>query len=159
MRIRFLLAAALLAVSPAWAFHKCKGPNGGVVYQATACPEAGEVVGAEIARREAEGQRIKAENERRAVAREETARIRAQMELDTQRQRLQLCKGQIYDDPFVGMTENALKNCTDFWERHGPIARINETETARSVSRQYVFRTGSIKYLYTTNGVVTGIQR
>ena len=55
--------------------------------------------------------------------------------------------------------ENALKNCTDFWERHGPIARINETETARSVSRQYVFRTGSIKYLYTTNGVVTGIQR
>ncbi len=159
MRIRFLLAAALLAASPAWAFHKCKGPNGGVVYQATACPEAGEVVGAEIARREAAHQ---AEAARRQASEEAARQSLAEYYAEGRRkdqERQQLCKGQIYDDPFVGMTEHALKNCTDFWERHGSIARINETETARSVSRQYVFRTGSIKYLYTTNGVVTGIQR
>lgn len=48
---------------------------------------------------------------------------------------------------------------SSFWERHGPGAGVNETETARSIGRQYVFRGGGIKYLYTSNGVVTAIQR
>jgi len=41
MYVRFLLAAALLAASPAWAVNKCKGPDGRVVYQDTLCtPES-----------------------------------------------------------------------------------------------------------------------
>lgn len=159
MHIHFLLAAALFAAAPVWAVHKCTGPDGKVAYQATACPNSGELVGEEIARREAEARRHKAAEEKRAAAQENTARIRAQMEANKLLERQKVCQGQVYDEPFVGMTEHALKSCTHFWERHGPGAGVNETETARSIGRQYVFRGGGIKYLYTSNGVVTAIQR
>lgn len=159
MHIHFLLAATLLAAAPVWAINKCTGPDGKVVYQATVCPNSGELVGEEIARREAEARRHKAAEEKRAAAQENTARIRAQMEANKLLERQKVCQGQVYDEPFVGMTEHALKNCTHFWERHGPGAGVNETETARSIGRQYVFRGGGIKYLYTSNGVVTAIQR
>ena len=51
------------------------------------------------------------------------------------------------------------QNCTDFWDVHGWGKRVNETETAKGKTRQHVFNTGSIKYIYTINGVITGIQR
>jgi hypothetical protein len=159
MRMQMLLAAALFAAAPAWAFHKCKGPNGNVVYQATACQEAGELVGAEIARREAEHKAEReAEAKQRQISEETSRRTWAEYE-SKQKQRQQLCGGQIHDMPFVGMTVHAMENCTRFWERYGAGAHVNETETARSVSRQYVFRVGGIKYLYTDGGKVTAIQR
>lgn len=163
MHTPFLLAAALLAVSPAWAANKCKGPDGTVVYQATACPESGELVGDEIARREAQNKAArKAAADQLKAAQESAAHSWAQFESDQrlQRQRRQqLCNDQFHDEPFVGMAEHAMKNCTRFWERYGAGAHVNETETARSVSRQYVFRVGGIKYLYTDGGKVTAIQR
>ena len=151
-----LIFAALLAVAPAWAIHKCTGPDGRVVYQATACPGSGEIVGNEIARREAER---KATAQRKQDEKEASRRAWAQHRLDEQT-RLQSCKGQIHDVPFVGMTVHAMENCTRFWERYGAGARVNETETALGIRRQYVFNLrDNIRYLYTANGIVTAIQR
>lgn len=156
MHIRTLITAALLSASPAWAIHKCTGPDGRVVYQATACPGSGEIVGNEIARRETER---KAAAQREQYELEASRRAWAQHRLDEQT-RLQSCKGQIHDVPFVGMTVHAMENCTRFWERYGAGARVNETETALGIRRQYVFNLrDNIRYLYTANGIVTAIQR
>lgn len=159
MHIRTLLTAALLSASPAWAINKCV-QDGRVVYQEAACPGSGEIVGNEVARREAEARQRKAETEQRAVAQENMARISERWEQDRKLQREKVCKGKFYDEPVVGMTEDVVQNCTRFWENYGAGARVNETETAAGISRQYVFNLrNNIRYLYTTRGIVTAIQR
>ncbi len=146
-----------MACGSVWAINKCTGADGRVVYQATACPGSGDIVGNEIAHREAER---KATAQREQHEQEASRRAWAQHRLNEQT-RLQSCKGQIHDVPFVGMTVHAMENCTRFWERYGAGARVNETETAFGISRQYVFnlRDNNIRYLYTANGIVTAIQR
>lgn len=42
MNIHALLAAALLAATPAWAIHKCKAPDGKTVFQDIPCTGQGE---------------------------------------------------------------------------------------------------------------------
>lgn len=156
LKVRFFLLVVGLFTAPAWAINKCIGPDGRVVYQATACPGSGEIVGNEIARRETER---KAAAQREQYELEASRRAWAQHRLDEQT-RLQSCKGQIHDVPFVGMTVHAMENCTRFWERYGAGARVNETETALGIRRQYVFNLrDNIRYLYTANGIVTAIQR
>lgn len=154
----FFLTAALLA-TPTWAINKCI-QDGRVVYQEYACPSSGELVGDEVARREAQAQQHKAETERRRTAPQGMVQISDPREQSRKLQREKMCKGKFYDEPVVGMTEDVLQNCTRFWERYGAGARVNETETRAGISRQYVFRLrDNIRYLYTTNGIVTAIQR
>lgn len=142
-----LIALTCLAVSPAWSVNKCT-VDGQVVFQDAPCPGGGVRVADDMAVKKAaqEQQRIEAE---RALAERQA----------TQSQRLQVCKGKIHDEPLVGMTTAQWQNCTDFWDRAGWGKRVNQTETAGGVRRQHVFETGSIKYVYTTNGVITAIQR
>ena len=61
------------------------------------------------------------------------------------------------DEPVIGITEDRFRNCT-FVAKH--ISKINVTETANTISRQYVIKDNvGIKYVYTRNGMVTSIQR
>lgn len=154
MKRVLFVAIAALAAGQAMAVNKCT-IGGKVVYQEAACPGSGEPVADDIARRQAEANQRKAEAAR---AQEEAAKATQQREA-RRAQRMKVCQGKLHDEPAIGMTVETWQNCTDFWERHGSGTRVNETETAAGVRRQHVFDSYSIKYLYTTNGVITGIQR
>lgn len=64
MLARLLFFAVLLATSPVWALHKCV-MDGKTVYQQFPCPDSGELVGDEIARREQERRVLLAQEQRR----------------------------------------------------------------------------------------------
>ena len=59
-------------------------------------------------------------------------------------------------EPAIGMTEQQAMRCTYFGVVRVP-NRVNETETAAGVMKQFVYGGGT--YIYTRNGVVTAIQR
>jgi len=58
--------------------------------------------------------------------------------------------------PTVGMSEQRMLKCT-FIGRGDMLKLINTLEVAGVVTRQYEGKTG-VKFAYTRNGVVTGVQ-
>ena len=160
--LKVLTLVALLAAAPAWAVNKCN-VGGQVVYQQAPCAGNGETVGAELQRRESarqaeENQRAKLAADRREV----DTRLTAMREAKRQ-ERLKAagvsCPAEMLA-PAVGMKEVVFLECTELGSR-GP-NRLNETETAAGVSRQYVFELGrgtERQYIYVRGGVITAIQR
>lgn len=159
IKLAVFLAAALSAAVPAWAVNKCTGPDGKVMFQDAPCPGTGITVAEDLARRQAETElrrneanklREEAEIQKRKAALQDEAR---------QALRQQVCKGKFYAEPTIGMKVETWQHCTEFWDSHGSGEKVNETESAAGVRRQHVFRYSTIKYIYTTNGIITAIQR
>ena len=172
MQRKCLKAAALVALfaaAPAWAANKCT-IDGRVVYQDQPCPGTGMSVAEDMANKQAARER--AERAREAAAKNPPKPLREPHEIKAEEAVAAIQRA--IDDkvaaakakcssfpslPAVGMKEEQFLRCTYFGVVVTP-ERINETETTAGVTKQYVYRTvADIKYLYTRNGVVTGIQR
>lgn len=165
----FFLIVALLA-APAWAVNKCTGPDGKVSFQDAPCHK-GETVGQELARKQALKEQAAVEQEHglsdrqakvEADLKEWEARKKAmgfkssEDKLDEAKAK---CGGNLPALPTIGMKEAQFRQCTTFGILIDP-ERINETETAAGVTKQFVYsKTSEIRYLYIRNGVVSGIQR
>ena len=148
---RLLLCIAVATCSQAasaQAVFKCQ-EGGQTVFKDHPCSGAqGGTVADDMARKELEFKKRKQEQE--ASAQQRAAEDAA---------RLKLCGGKpVVETPEVGMTESHFLNCTAIgifrvWKT------INQTETASGVQRQYVFDRLDVKYVYTRNGMVSGLQR
>ena len=151
---RLLLCIAFATcshASSAQAVFKCQ-EGGQTVFKDHPCGGAqGGTVAEDMARKELEFK--KRQQEKETAAQQRAAEDAA---------RLKLCGGKpVVQTPEVGMTEHQFLNCTSvgrsmFWT-------VNETQTANGISRQYVitnsFYTNKVKYLYTRDGMITGLQR
>lgn len=60
--------------------------------------------------------------------------------------------------PAIGMSEAVMLNCTTL-AMNGGLELVNTTEVPGAVTRQYQGKYGLLKFVYTRNGVVTGIQK
>lgn len=147
---RLLLCIAVATCShaaSAQAVFKCQ-EGGQTVFKDHPCGGAQGTVAEDMARKELEFKKRQQEKEAAAQQRaaDETARLK-------------LCGGKpVVDYPEVGMTESHFLNCTGIgifraWKS------INQTETTSGVQRQYVIGSLGLKYVYTRNGMVTGLQR
>ena len=170
------LAVAIFGSGAAWAVNKCTGPDGKVSYQEQACPGTGISVGEYMDRRLAQqqsqqtAQRVRQEQEFaarkarvEAEGKEWEARKRAtgfKSDDDKLAEAKARCGTRMSEYPTVGMTETHFRTCTVIGVL-ADVEKINETETASGLARQYVYNTPglNIRYLYTRNGVVTAIQR
>ena len=147
---RLLLCIAVATCShaaSAQAVFKCQ-EGGQTVFKDHPCGGAQGTVAEDMARKELEFK--KRQQEKEAAAQQRAADDAA---------RLKLCGGKpVVDYPEVGMTESHFLNCTGIgifraWKS------INQTETTSGVQRQYVIGSLELKYVYTRNGMVTGLQR
>jgi hypothetical protein len=130
----------------AFSQNKCTLSDGLVVMLNRSCPANG-TVGEDMARREYE---FKARDDERIK--------QNQANLDSIKAVNKKCAPSGFvDEPVIGITEHRFRNCT-FVAEH--ISKINVTQTANTISRQYVIKDNfGIKYVYTRNGMVTSIQR
>lgn len=60
--------------------------------------------------------------------------------------------------PTIGMSEQRMLKCT-ILGRGGAFELVNTLEVPGAVTRQYQGRTTDVRFVYTRNGVVVGIQR
>lgn len=129
-----LLAAVLIAASPAWAINKCTGSDGKVSYQEASCAESATVRTISPAALPAGAQslddRIKSAARRCGVA-------------------------NLPEYPAIGWAEDRFLSCSVVGLSGTP--KINTTETAAGVSKQYVFRYYKT-YVYVRGGVVVAVQ-
>lgn len=137
-----LILCAAVLLTPAWALNKCVGTDGSVSYQERPCAEstkqqalnipAGRVAPSDTPYGAYLSDRIKQAE-------------KACNETDLPKR------------PQIGWTEEKFLKCS----RIGVVTaadKINVTETARGTSKQYVYRDANV-YVYTTNGVVTAVQK
>ena len=137
MHIRFLLAAALLAASPAWAINKCKGPDGKVIFQDAPCVGQGE----KIEVRPASGH---ADPARQADAQAQLSKLKAD---NTMAEAIRTHK------PLVGMTAAQLQ------ESMGAPSRVNAANYNGALHDQLIYeRPNETWYVYTRNGRVESVQ-
>lgn len=146
MKYLFILALTL-AASPSWAVNKCTDAAGKVSYQEAACPHQGQKLDLPAAG-QADSSPLSAQFEELAKARK--ALYRALED------RIKACGPAAELQPAVGMTEADFL-CT----RSGivSVGKVNETETAAGLSKQYVMKSGATRYVYVTDGLVTAVQR
>lgn len=170
----FLLCAALLMAAPAWAVNKCVGPNGQTIFQDAPCPGWGVTVAEDVAHKQAAAAQKRANEEKAAAARkanednEREARrseihkkVHAAMEANDAviSKARAACSGGFADYPVIGMSEHSFQNCTTWGLLTRP-DRVNQTETALGISKQFVYPAGrEIRYLYVNDGRVSAIQR
>lgn len=133
----------------AQAVFKCQ-EGGQTVFKDHPCGGAQGTVAEDMARKELEFK--KRQQEKEAAAQQRTADDAA---------RLKICGGKpVVTYPEIGMTESHFLNCTEIgiqkvWKT------INQTETVSGIQRQYVMDGLGLhmKYVYTRDGMVTGLQR
>ena len=162
------------AYVPAWAVNKCAGPHGQTVFQDAPCATSGVTVAEDLAQKKATAAQKQADLSHAAADfKEKEDAQREAMRADIQK-KVQAamakndaviakakasCDGDVVDYPSIGMSELHFQNCTSWGLLNRP-KTVNETETARGVSKQFVYAPGrEIRYLYTVNGKVTAIQR
>lgn len=142
MRTHIVIVVAFLASSPVLAVNKCKGPDGKVTYQESACAasEKGETV-------------IIRETKTPDFASSYEATLKKRV-----RDAAQACR---LDDlpslPEVGWSEEKFLQCSRFGVV-APASKVNVTRSTTGVFKQFVYRDSDV-YIYTTNGVVTAVQR
>lgn len=169
MRVQLVGLAAVLFMAPsAWAVNKCKGPGGQAVFQDAPCADGGITVAEDIEQKKAAAARDKA-----AVAPlpglppgaaslppdiQKKLQVAMQESDATLANARATCKREVLEYPVIGMAEEDFKNCTSFGLFVKP-ETVNETETSAGVARQYVYRSGGIRFLYTRHGKVSAIQR
>lgn len=180
MQRSFIVGCAWVTLAaPAFAVNKCVDADGKVVYQERACAASTrseaitlqptkeelakaaherQVKKAREAAELAEAQRG-AEKARQsalaAAAAEESSRKRMKEFADLEHR----CGGKVPSDPKVGMSEQQFRACT-YLGVYGNLT-VNETQTLKGVQRQYVVKDSfaGVRYVYTSQGVVTAIQR
>ena len=138
MRVHILLAAILLAASPAWAVNKCKGPDGKTVYQSEPCPG---------------GEKVNLSGAGTADPTSPAARY-------WQREAARLERDNRVNDHImharvsVGMTAEQVRQS---W---GEPTRINSTLTSSGRREQWVYDLGRFRaqYVYVENDRVTSVQ-
>lgn len=170
-----VLALACSGWSMGWAANKCVGQDGAVVFQDAPCPSSMQAVDkpspqaaaqpkpvmstAEIAR-SLNAQMEQPENRKRAQAAIDRREANRKSIEETIRADRATCgQGPVPAQPVVGMAESSFLACTRF-AREWAYAKINETESAAGVRRQYVYAAGApIRYVYTDQGQVVSITR
>jgi hypothetical protein len=176
MKIKVVvLVLACSGWSSAWAANKCVGADGSVVFQDAACPNATQSPGkaatqamaqpknvmssAEVAR-SLNAQMEQPENRQRAqAALDRREAHRKSIEDSIRSDRVTCGPGAVLAQPVVGMAESNFLACTRF-AREWSYSKINETETAYGVRRQYVYGVSApIRYVYTNQGQVVSITR
>ena len=131
-----LVLAAAVLLTPAWALNKCVGADGAVSYQERPCAES------------TKQQTLNIPANKPAVP--ETS----ELVKDAQKR----CnETDLPRRPEIGWSEEKFLTCSRIGVVSTPDA-INVTETARGTSKQYVYRFMRT-YVYTTNGVVTAVQK
>lgn len=125
------LALLTLLCTPAWAINKCTGPDGKTTYQEEPCANGANTT---------------------TIQKVATANTSEERE----RQATQACAiGPLPQFPAVGWTEEKFQNCSLISLRETP--KINTSENAQGISKQYVFRYYRA-YVYVRGGRVTTIQ-
>lgn len=172
-----LFAVFILPMSqPAMAqVYKCNGSSGATVVQDLPCAGSGASVREEIRAREASQRRNQELADRadantvstrsnQGLAPEAQARVDAQVakwKAEAAADEIEAKKvcgaGGVVDLPVIGMSEQRMLQCTTLG-RGGAFTLVNTLEVPGAVTRQYESLT-SVKFVYTRNGVVTGIQR
>lgn len=168
---------------PVLAIHKCTASDGSVAYQEQPCSSskkssvvtvvptrqqaqkqaeekaakaalAAAAARAKVRETEQAEQKAKAEAERKAKEEKISKDTEAKMVATEAR-----CGKPVPQVPFVGMKEERFLSCT--WLGAFGDYTINETQTARGLSRQYVFSDALqwARYVYTVNGIVAVIQK
>ena len=66
--------------------------------------------------------------------------------------------GRVEPLPVLGMSEKAMLKCTILGQA-SMLKLVNTTEVPGAVTRQYQGMTTDVRFVYTRNGVVTGIQK
>ena len=131
-----LILSATVMLTPAWALNKCIGANGAVSYQERPCTESTKQQTLDI----------------------QTSRPTPPVTSDRIKQAEKLCnETDLPRRPQIGWSEEKFLQCSRIGVVSTPDA-INVTETARGTSKQYVYRFMNT-YVYTTNGVVTAVQK
>lgn len=128
-----LLLAALCA--PAWAVNKCTGPDGKMTYQEAKCADGAKTVAIKL---QAPPAGVTSLDDRIKQAADKCG------------------VGKLPEYPEIGWPEDRFLSCSIVALSSSP--KINTTETAAGVSKQYVFsyyRT----YVYVRAGKVVAIQR
>ncbi|MFN7571104.1 MAG: DUF4124 domain-containing protein [Betaproteobacteria bacterium] len=69
----------------------------------------------------------------------------------------QACNGKVQNDPQVGMSDAAFRQCT-WLGRFGSYAQIVVSEEGGMPLRLYVFASGRVKRVYSIDGVVTAVK-
>lgn len=135
MKQAVILLACALAAGPGWAINKCTGSDGKVSYQEATCVESASVRTIRPAALPAGAQslddRIKSAAQQCGVA-------------------------NLPEYPAIGWPEDRFLSCSVVGLSETP--KINTTETAAGVSKQYVFRYYKT-YVYVRGGVVVAVQR
>lgn len=143
--ICYLLVA--LASGQAWAVNKCTAADGRVVYQEAPCPSDAKAAPVDVRPNglsPSQAGRFDLDEYKRALAGSLAAA------------RAACGGGELPVAPEVGWPEAKFLQCS----RLGVAGSytVNETQVAGGTGRQYVFRTTGT-YVYTSNGVVTAVQR
>jgi len=130
-----ILAAALLITTPAWAINRCTGADGKVSYQEGTCA-----------------------HDAAAKAITPVAQPRSSQSLNDRINNAakQCGVAKLPEYPAVGWSEDQFLNCSVVGLSETP--KINTTETANGVSKQYVFRYYKT-YVYVRRGMVAAVQR
>lgn len=171
-----LLFFAVLLSSHAWAINKCTGADGKVVYQDTPCVGEGKKItvqppsgmgGSDVDRALEELRRAsdallatpKSINAASVPSAEELIEKHKKEGEAALAKAHASCTNGVPPYPAVGMSETDFENCTTFGVLTTP-SSINTTETISGIRKQYVYRDSyDIKFVYTSNGRVTAIQR
>lgn len=126
--------------------YKCKGPENRIVLQQTRCPDSGETVGQEIERKNAA---------KRAEIEKQQQKVQADYEAADLFKNCGAVKLPSY--PEIGWTENRFLQCS-----HAGSGRTSFRESVyqgRTVRQHIVELANGTSYVYTTNGIVNGIQK
>lgn len=170
-----VLVLACSGWSMAWAANKCVGADGAVVFQDAPCPASMKTVSepapqvarqpkpvmtaAEVAR-SLNAQMDSPENQQRVqAARDRRATDLKALEDGVRADRANCGADGLSAQPVIGMSESRFLSCTRF-AREWAHTRVNETETAYGIRRQYVYgQSAPIRYVYTEQGAVVSITR
>lgn len=137
MNIHALLAAALLAATPAWAIHKCKAPDGKTVFQDIPCTGQGE----KLEVRPASGYANPA------------AQADAQVRVEKIKYDNAMAEAIRTHKPLVGMTVEQLQ------ESMGMPTRVNASNYNGVLHDQLIYeRPGETWYVYMRNGRLVSFQ-
>lgn len=162
------LAALSIITQNTWAVNKCTLPNGKVVFQDLPCENSSKSERLKVNPATTDSTSTtpySSDPTLQEIRRRTDAQSKAYRELldSLIANAKRTCEmTELPKLPEIGWTESKFLECT----RYGIVGtnsivskvKVNETNTAAGVSKQFVFRDPDA-YVYTTNGIVTAVQQ